>query len=31
MRSLRELPLMFPTTIGVPEPMTGGVLARPAP
>ena len=27
-RSLRGLPLTFPTTTGVPEPMTGGVLAR---
>jgi anhydro-N-acetylmuramic acid kinase len=29
-RSLRRLPLTFPTTTGVPEPMTGGVLAQPA-
>jgi anhydro-N-acetylmuramic acid kinase len=29
-RSLRELPLTFPTTTGVPKPLTGGVLARPA-
>jgi len=28
-RSLRGLPLTFPTTTGVPRPMTGGVLARP--
>jgi anhydro-N-acetylmuramic acid kinase len=28
-RSLNGLPLSFPTTTGVPEPMTGGVLARP--
>lgn len=28
-RSLRGLPLTFPTTTGVPEPMPGGVLARP--
>jgi anhydro-N-acetylmuramic acid kinase len=27
-RSLRGLPLTFPTTTGVPRPMTGGVLAR---
>lgn len=29
-RSLRRLPLSFPTTTGVPEPMTGGRLAKPA-
>jgi anhydro-N-acetylmuramic acid kinase len=28
-RSLEGLPLTFPTTTGVPEPITGGVLARP--
>jgi anhydro-N-acetylmuramic acid kinase len=28
-RSLRGLPLTFPTTTGVPEPMTGGVLVKP--
>jgi anhydro-N-acetylmuramic acid kinase len=28
-RSLRDLPLTFPGTTGVPQPMTGGVLARP--
>jgi anhydro-N-acetylmuramic acid kinase len=28
-RSLRELPLTFPGTTGVAEPLTGGVLARP--
>ena len=28
-RSLRGLPLTFPTTTGVPEPMSGGVLVRP--
>jgi anhydro-N-acetylmuramic acid kinase len=28
-RSLRELPLTFPTTTGVPEPMRGGLVARP--
>jgi anhydro-N-acetylmuramic acid kinase len=28
-RSLRGLPITFPTTTGVPEPMTGGVLAEP--
>ena len=28
-RSLRGLPLTFPTTTGVSEPMRGGVLARP--
>jgi anhydro-N-acetylmuramic acid kinase len=28
-RSLRELPLTFPGTSGVPAPLTGGVLARP--
>jgi len=30
-RSLRGLPLTFPTTTGVPGPMTGGVLAEPRP
>jgi anhydro-N-acetylmuramic acid kinase len=28
-RSLRGLPLTFPTTTGVPQPMRGGVLVRP--
>jgi anhydro-N-acetylmuramic acid kinase len=28
-RSLKGLPLTFPTTTGVPTPMTGGVLAKP--
>jgi anhydro-N-acetylmuramic acid kinase len=28
-RSLRGLPITFPATTGVPEPQTGGVLARP--
>jgi anhydro-N-acetylmuramic acid kinase len=28
-RSLNGLPLSFPTTTGVPQPMAGGVLARP--
>jgi len=28
-RSLRGLPITFPTTTGVPRPLTGGVLARP--
>lgn len=28
-RSLKGLPLTFPTTTGVPSPMTGGVLAKP--
>ena len=28
-RSLRGLPLTFPTTTGAPRPLTGGVLARP--
>ena len=28
-RSLRGLPITFPTTTGVPEPMTGGVVAEP--
>lgn len=28
-RSLRGLPLTFPTTTGAPRPMTGGVLVRP--
>jgi anhydro-N-acetylmuramic acid kinase len=28
-RSLRGLPLTYPSTTGVPEPTTGGVLARP--
>ena len=27
-RSLKGLPLTFPTTTGVPRPMTGGVLVR---
>jgi anhydro-N-acetylmuramic acid kinase len=30
-RSLRGLPLTFPSTTGVPKPMTGGVLAEPRP
>ncbi len=29
-RSLRGLPLSLPTTTGVPEPMTGGLLSRPS-
>ncbi len=28
-RSLKGLPITFPTTTGVPKPMTGGVLAEP--
>jgi len=28
MRSLRGLPLSLPTTTGVPQPLTGGVLHR---
>jgi anhydro-N-acetylmuramic acid kinase len=28
-RSLKGLPLTFPTTTGAPKPMTGGVLVRP--
>ncbi len=28
-RSLRELPITFPGTTGVPEPITGGVIAAP--
>jgi anhydro-N-acetylmuramic acid kinase len=28
-RSLKGLPLTFPRTTGVPEPLTGGVLAKP--
>ena len=28
-RSLKGLPLTFPSTTGVPQPMTGGVLVRP--
>jgi len=28
-RSMQRLPLSFPKTTGVPEPMTGGVLVRP--
>ena len=28
-RSLKGMPLTFPTTTGVPQPMPGGVLARP--
>jgi anhydro-N-acetylmuramic acid kinase len=27
-RSLKGLPLTFPTTTGAPQPMTGGVLAK---
>lgn len=30
-RALRGLPLSFPTTTGVPRPMTGGVIERPVP
>ena len=30
-RSLHGLPLSFPTTTGVPRPMTGGILVRPSP
>jgi len=29
LRSLRALPISYPTTTGVPAPMTGGVLAHP--
>jgi anhydro-N-acetylmuramic acid kinase len=29
-RSLRGLPISFPTTTGVPEPLCGGRLAHPA-
>jgi anhydro-N-acetylmuramic acid kinase len=29
-RSLRGLPLTFPSTTGVPRPMTGGIIAAPA-
>jgi anhydro-N-acetylmuramic acid kinase len=28
-RTLKELPITFPATTGVPRPMTGGVLIRP--
>ena len=28
-RSLRGLPITFPTTTGAPRPLTGGVVARP--
>jgi len=28
-RHLRGLPITFPTTTGVPEPMQGGVLVKP--
>jgi anhydro-N-acetylmuramic acid kinase len=28
-RSLKSLPLTFPTTTGAPKPMQGGVLAMP--
>ena len=28
-RDLRDLPISFPSTTGVPAPMTGGRLARP--
>ena len=30
MRRLKDLPISFPTTTGVPEPMTGGLIARAA-
>jgi anhydro-N-acetylmuramic acid kinase len=29
-RALKGLPLSFPTTTGVPQPMTGGIIIRPA-
>jgi len=29
-RSLKGLPLTFPSTTGVPRPMPGGVLVRPS-
>ena len=28
-RALRGLPITFPTTTGVPQPMSGGVMAEP--
>jgi len=28
-RALKEMPITFPTTTGVPRPLTGGVLAKP--
>jgi anhydro-N-acetylmuramic acid kinase len=28
-RSMKGLPLSLPTTTGVPEPLTGGMVARP--
>jgi len=28
-RSLQDLPITLPTTTGVPQPMTGGVLHKP--
>ena len=28
-RALKGLPLTFPSTTGVPRPLTGGILARP--
>jgi anhydro-N-acetylmuramic acid kinase len=28
-RSLRGLPITYPTTTGAPRPLTGGVVARP--
>jgi anhydro-N-acetylmuramic acid kinase len=28
-RSMQGLPLSYPSTTGVPTPMTGGVIARP--
>jgi len=28
-RTLKGLPLTFPTTTGAPRPLTGGILARP--
>src|SRR5262249_59276258 len=30
-RTLKGLPLTFPTTTGAPRPLTGGILARPHP
>jgi anhydro-N-acetylmuramic acid kinase len=28
-RSIKKLPLSFPTTTGVPSPLTGGILEKP--
>ena len=28
-RAVKEMPITFPTTTGVPRPLTGGVLVKP--